>query len=59
MDKREKLKRKLNKLPLNYYDTRETGDVLSVFVNDVDSIQQSLQQVRTKTIITKLNNLFA
>ena len=41
---REKLKIKLNKLPLNYYDTRETGDVLSVFVNDVDSIQQSLQQ---------------
>lgn len=41
---REKLKFKLNKLPLNYYDTRETGDVLSVFVNDVDNIQHSLQQ---------------
>lgn len=43
-DLREKLKAKLNKLPLNYYDSRETGDVLSVFVNDVDNIQQSLQQ---------------
>ena len=41
---REKLKSKLNRLPLNYYDTRETGDVLSVFVNDVDNIQHSLQQ---------------
>ena len=41
---REKLKHKLSKLPLNYYDTRETGDVLSVFVNDVDNIQTSLQQ---------------
>ena len=41
---RKKLKLKLNKLPLNYYDSRETGDVLSVFVNDVDNIQTSLQQ---------------
>ena len=41
---REKLKHKLTKLPLNYYDTRETGDILSVFVNDVDNIQMSLQQ---------------
>ena len=41
---RKKLKTKLNKLPLNYYDSRETGDVLSVFVNDVDNIQTSLQQ---------------
>lgn len=41
---RKKLKEKLNRLPLNYYDTRETGDILSIFVNDVDNIQQSLQQ---------------
>lgn len=41
---RERLKNKLTKLPLNFYDTRETGDVLSVFVNDIDNIGQSLQQ---------------
>ncbi|MCI5714108.1 MAG: ABC transporter ATP-binding protein/permease [Firmicutes bacterium] len=41
---RTKLKEKLNRLPLSYFDNRETGDVLSVFVNDVDNIQSSLQQ---------------
>lgn len=41
---RTKLKDKLNRLPLKYFDNRETGDVLSVFVNDVDNIQSSLQQ---------------
>lgn len=41
---RTKLKEKLNRLSLSYFDNRETGDVLSVFVNDVDNIQSSLQQ---------------
>ena len=47
---RKKLKEKLNRLPLNYYDTRETGDILSIFVNDVDNIQQSLQQTLNQLI---------
>lgn len=47
---RERLKIKLTKLPLNFYDTRETGDVLSVFVNDIDNIGQSLQQALQQVI---------
>ncbi len=35
---------KLNKLPLNYFDTRQRGDLLSRVTNDVDNIQNALQQ---------------
>jgi ATP-binding cassette subfamily B multidrug efflux pump len=35
---------KLNRLPLNYFDTRQRGDVLSRVTNDVDNIQNALQQ---------------
>ena len=32
-----------NRLPLNYYDTTQTGDILSVITNDVDTLSTSLQ----------------
>ncbi|MDE5593163.1 MAG: ABC transporter ATP-binding protein/permease [Clostridiales bacterium] len=35
---------KINKLPLNYFDTTSTGDVLSRMTNDVDTISQTLSQ---------------
>ena len=35
---------KLNRLPLNYFDTRQRGDLLSRVTNDVDNIQNALQQ---------------
>ena len=35
---------KINKLPLKYFDTHETGDVLSRVTNDVDTIAQNLNQ---------------
>ena len=40
---RRDISRKINKLPLNYYDTTQTGDILSVITNDVDTLSQSLQ----------------
>ena len=33
---------KINKLPLNYFDKHETGDVLSRVTNDVDSVAQNM-----------------
>lgn len=33
---------KINKLPLRYFDSHETGDVLSRVTNDVDTIAQNL-----------------
>lgn len=35
---------KINNLPLNYFDTRSTGDLLSIVTNDVDTIGQTLNQ---------------
>lgn len=35
---------KLNRLPLNYFDSRQRGDVMSRTTNDVDNVQQALQQ---------------
>jgi len=35
---------KINKLPLKYFDSHETGDILSRVTNDVDSIAQNMNQ---------------
>ncbi len=39
---RKRISVKINKLPLKYFDTHETGDVLSRVTNDVDTISQNL-----------------
>ena len=35
---------KINKLPLNYFDTTSKGDILSIVTNDIDIISQMLSQ---------------
>ena len=42
-DLRAQISVKINKLPLNYFDTTQTGDILSVVTNDVDTLSTSLQ----------------
>nr|MCR5626140.1 ABC transporter ATP-binding protein/permease [Lachnospiraceae bacterium] len=42
-DIRGQISAKINKMPLNYFDTRATGDILSVITNDVDTLSTSLQ----------------
>ncbi len=41
---RSQLSRKINKVPLRYFDSRQYGDILSVITNDVDTVGQSLDQ---------------
>lgn len=41
---RSDISRKINVLPLSYYDTHNFGDTLSRVTNDVDMISQSLNQ---------------
>ncbi len=41
---RTNISTKINKLPLKYFDTHETGDVLSRVTNDVDTIAQNMNQ---------------
>lgn len=41
---RTKISRKINKLPLKYFDSHEIGDILSRVTNDVDTIGVSMYQ---------------
>ena len=41
---RTNISKKINKLPLKYFDTHETGDVLSRVTNDIDTIAQNMNQ---------------
>lgn len=41
---RSNISKKINKLPLKYFDNHKTGDVLSRVTNDVDTIAQSMNQ---------------
>lgn len=43
-DLRGRISRKINKLPLKYFDKHQTGDILSRVTNDVDTIAQSMNQ---------------
>ncbi|MBQ6557898.1 MAG: ABC transporter ATP-binding protein [Clostridia bacterium] len=42
-DLRRQISSKINKMPLDYFDTTQTGDILSVITNDVDTLSTSLQ----------------
>ena len=42
-DIRRNISAKINKMPLNYFDTTQIGDILSVITNDVDTLSTSLQ----------------
>ena len=51
---REDIERKINRLPLRYFDTRQRGDVMSRVTNDVDNIQQALQQAFSQLVQSAL-----
>lgn len=41
---RKQITEKINDIPLRFFDTNSTGDILSILTNDVDMISQSMQQ---------------
>lgn len=41
---RNNISKKFNKLPLSFFDKNETGNIMSIVTNDVDTITQSLNQ---------------
>ena len=47
---RRDLSRKINEMPLKYFDSRQFGDILSRITNDVDLVQQSMSQVLSSMI---------
>lgn len=53
---RNKVIKKINKLPLSYFDKKTHGEVLSLITNDIDTMGQSLNQSATE-IITSITTI--
>lgn len=47
---RKNISEKMNRLPLNYYDTRTHGEILSRVTNDVDTVSTTLNQSLSQMI---------
>ena len=47
---RKDISEKINKLPMNYYDKKTNGEVLSVITNDIDTLGTNLNQSVTQII---------
>ena len=47
---RKDISQKINRLPLKYFESRTTGEILSRVTNDVDTLQSSLNQSITQLI---------
>ena len=47
---RKEISEKINRMPMNYFDTKTHGEVLSRVTNDVDTLSQSLNQSATQII---------
>ena len=52
-DLRTSISKKINQLPLRYYDLHSKGDILSRVTNDVDTIAQTLNQ-SLATLVTSI-----
>lgn len=49
-DLRKKLNSRLTHLPLKFFDTHNTGDLLSRVTNDIDNINNTFQQIFIQTV---------
>ncbi len=47
---RNDIAKKINKLPMNYFDKRTNGEVLSIITNDIDTLSMNLNQSITQII---------
>ena len=47
---RKEISEKINRMPMNYFDTRTHGEVVSRVTNDIDTLSQSLNQSATQII---------
>ncbi|HIS39065.1 MAG TPA: ABC transporter ATP-binding protein [Candidatus Onthousia faecavium] len=53
---REEISHKMHKLPLSYFESKTTGEILSRVTNDVDTLSQSLDQSISQ-ILTSVTTL--
>ena len=50
LELRKKVNRKMEKLPLKYFDKKSHGEVSSLITNDIDKISQNLSNTLTETV---------
>ncbi|OGF25496.1 multidrug ABC transporter ATP-binding protein [Candidatus Falkowbacteria bacterium RIFOXYB2_FULL_34_18] len=55
-DFRRAISKKINRLPLKYFDSKSHGDILSRVINDIDTLNQTLNQGLTQ-IVTAITTL--
>ena len=57
---RKEISKKINRLPMNYFESRTNGEILSRVTNDVDTLQMSINQSLTQLItsVTTLVGVF-
>ncbi len=53
---RKSISEKIGKMPMNYFDKKTHGEVLSIITNDVDTLSMSLNQSATQ-LITSITTL--
>lgn len=58
-DLRGALQKKIQKMPVSYFDEHAFGDVLSCVTNDVDTLSNAMQQTLTKVISGVLTFILA
>lgn len=58
-DLRSDLDKKINRLPVSFFDSQSYGDVLSRITNDVDAVSNALQQSLLQVVNAILGILFA
>ena len=54
---RTRITKKINRLPLKYFDNHQTGDVMSRVTNDVDQVAQSMNN-SIASLVTNITLLF-
>lgn len=52
---RKEISEKINRMPMNYFETRTYGEVLSRVTNDIDTLGQSLNQSATQLITSTVS----
>lgn len=49
-DLRDQISKKIHKIPLKYFESKTTGEILSRVTNDVDTVSQNMDQSLTQVI---------
>ena len=58
-DTRKAMFNKMQTLPIRFFDTNKTGDIMSVYTNDVDALRQMLSQSLPQVVLSVIMLLAA